>query len=120
MLSAEARSEESSSWERSRESVRRQLQAGELEDRVVEIQTEAPARSTAPPAASPTAPPAPVDAGGAVGLTLAPAQAGSLADCARREIVTSHAAFGYLARRYRLTQVPVMGLSPEAEPSPAD
>ncbi|HSE06305.1 MAG TPA: zinc ABC transporter substrate-binding protein [Methylomirabilota bacterium] len=46
--------------------------------------------------------------------------AAGLADCARREIVTSHAAFGYLARRYRLTQVPVMGLSPEAEPSPAD
>ena len=43
-----------------------------------------------------------------------------LRDCARREIVTSHAAFGYLARRYRLTQVPVMGLAPEAEPSPAD
>jgi zinc transport system substrate-binding protein len=46
--------------------------------------------------------------------------AAGLADCARREIVTSHAAFGYLARRYRLTQVPLMGLSPEAEPSPAD
>jgi zinc transport system substrate-binding protein len=46
--------------------------------------------------------------------------AAGLADCARREIVTSHAAFGYLARRYRLTQVPVMGLTPEAEPSPAD
>ena len=43
-----------------------------------------------------------------------------LADCARREVVTSHAAFAYLARRYRLTQVSVMGLSPEAEPSPAD
>lgn len=43
-----------------------------------------------------------------------------LAACARREIVTSHAAFAYLARRYRLTQIPVMGLSPEAEPSPAD
>ena len=46
--------------------------------------------------------------------------AAGLADCARREIVTSHAAFAYLARRYRLTQVPVMGVSPEAEPSPAD
>lgn len=43
-----------------------------------------------------------------------------LADCARREVVTSHAAFAYLARRYRLTQVPVMGISPEAEPTPAD
>ncbi|MGH7401500.1 MAG: metal ABC transporter solute-binding protein, Zn/Mn family [Candidatus Rokuibacteriota bacterium] len=46
--------------------------------------------------------------------------AAGLGDCARREVVTSHAAFGYLARRYRLTQVPVMGLAPEAEPSPAD
>jgi len=46
--------------------------------------------------------------------------AAGLADCARREVVTSHAAFAYLARRYRLTQVPVMGVSPEAEPSPAD
>jgi zinc transport system substrate-binding protein len=46
--------------------------------------------------------------------------AAGLRDCARREIVTSHAAFGYLARRYRLAQIPIMGLSPEAEPSPAD
>jgi zinc transport system substrate-binding protein len=46
--------------------------------------------------------------------------AAGLRDCARREIVTSHAAFGYLARRYRLTQIPIMGLSPEAEPNPAD
>ncbi|AEG16927.1 ABC-type metal ion transporter, periplasmic subunit [Desulfofundulus kuznetsovii DSM 6115] len=37
----------------------------------------------------------------------------------RREIVTSHAAFGYLARRYGLRQVAVMGLSPESEPDPA-
>ncbi|MBI2216193.1 MAG: zinc ABC transporter substrate-binding protein [Candidatus Rokubacteria bacterium] len=43
-----------------------------------------------------------------------------LADCARREVVTSHAAFGYLAARYRLTVVPIMGLAPEAEPSPAE
>jgi zinc transport system substrate-binding protein len=43
-----------------------------------------------------------------------------LEHCARREIVTSHAAFAYLARRYRLVQVPLMGLAPEAEPSPAD
>jgi zinc transport system substrate-binding protein len=46
--------------------------------------------------------------------------AAGLHDCARREIVTSHAAFAYLARRYGLTQVPLMGLAPEAEPSPAD
>ncbi len=42
-----------------------------------------------------------------------------LARCERREIVVSHSAFGYLAARYALSVVPVMGLSPEAEPSPA-
>ncbi|GAA1801587.1 zinc ABC transporter substrate-binding protein [Luedemannella flava] len=42
-----------------------------------------------------------------------------LKNCARREIITSHAAFGYLAQRYGLTQIPVTGLSPEAEPGPA-
>jgi zinc transport system substrate-binding protein len=31
-------------------------------------------------------------------------------------LVVSHAAFGYLMRRYRLHQVPVLGLSPEQEP----
>jgi len=46
--------------------------------------------------------------------------AAGLNDCARREIVTSHAAFAYLARRYRLVEIPLMGLAPEAEPSPAD
>jgi zinc transport system substrate-binding protein len=40
-----------------------------------------------------------------------------LAHCARREIVTSHAAFGYLSLRYDLRQVPLEGLTPEAEPS---
>ncbi len=40
-----------------------------------------------------------------------------LATCKRRQIVTSHAAFGYLAARYDLEQVPLEGLSPEAEPS---
>ena len=39
-----------------------------------------------------------------------------LADCARREIVTAHAAFGYLASRYELTEVALTGLAPEAEP----
>jgi zinc transport system substrate-binding protein len=39
-----------------------------------------------------------------------------LATCERRELVTSHAAFGHLARRYRLVQVPLTGISPEAEP----
>jgi zinc transport system substrate-binding protein len=41
-----------------------------------------------------------------------------LAVCRRREIVTSHAAFGQLAARYGLRQVSLAGLSPEAEPTP--
>jgi zinc transport system substrate-binding protein len=45
--------------------------------------------------------------------------AAGLRDCSRREVVVSHAAFGYLTRRYRLEQVPVMGTAPESEPSPA-
>jgi zinc transport system substrate-binding protein len=40
-----------------------------------------------------------------------------LAHCQRREIVTSHAAFGYLARAYGLEQIPLTGIAPEAEPS---
>lgn len=43
-----------------------------------------------------------------------------LASCRRREIVTSHAAFGYFSRRYGLEQIALTGLSPEAEPSPQD
>ena len=43
-----------------------------------------------------------------------------LADCERREIVTNHAAFGYLADRYRLEQVAITGGSPEGEPAPRD
>ena len=41
-----------------------------------------------------------------------------LAQCERRDIVTSHAAFGYLAQRYDLHQISVEGLNPEAEPEP--
>ena len=41
-----------------------------------------------------------------------------LADCARRELVTSHAAFAYLADRYGLEQIAITGVSPEAEPTP--
>jgi len=40
-----------------------------------------------------------------------------LARCQEKNIITSHAAFGYLATRYHLTQVPIAGLSPDAEPS---
>jgi zinc transport system substrate-binding protein len=43
-----------------------------------------------------------------------------LAHCARREIVTSHAAFAYLADRYGLEQVPLVGLTPETEPAAKD
>jgi zinc transport system substrate-binding protein len=41
-----------------------------------------------------------------------------LANCAITTIVTNHAAFGYLASRYGLTQVSISGLDPEIEPSP--
>ncbi|NJC71067.1 zinc ABC transporter substrate-binding protein [Planosporangium thailandense] len=41
-----------------------------------------------------------------------------LAHCQRHEIVTSHAAFGYLATRYNLTQVPITGLAPDEEATP--
>jgi zinc transport system substrate-binding protein len=33
--------------------------------------------------------------------------------------LTAHEAFGYLAKRYGLTQIGISGLSPDAEPSPA-
>jgi zinc transport system substrate-binding protein len=42
-----------------------------------------------------------------------------LASCRRREFITGHAAFGYLAARYGLVQLAVSGPTPEAEPSPA-
>ncbi|MEV1288829.1 metal ABC transporter substrate-binding protein [Micromonospora sp. NPDC049679] len=41
----------------------------------------------------------------------------SLKTCQRREVVTSHSAFGYLAQRYKLEQISVAGLTPEDEPS---
>lgn len=42
-----------------------------------------------------------------------------LQTCERRTIVTAHAAFAYLADAYDLTQVPIAGLEPSAEPSSA-
>jgi zinc transport system substrate-binding protein len=42
----------------------------------------------------------------------------SLGTCRSRDIVTSHAAFGYLAARYDLNQISISGIDPEAEPSP--
>ncbi|WKU07859.1 metal ABC transporter substrate-binding protein [Micromonospora sp. HUAS LYJ1] len=41
-----------------------------------------------------------------------------LKTCQRREIVVSHAAFGYLAERYRLEQIGLTGLTPDTEPAP--
>jgi len=43
--------------------------------------------------------------------------AAGLKSCTTRTIVTSHAAFGYLADRYKLAQVPIAGLDPANEPS---
>jgi zinc transport system substrate-binding protein len=44
--------------------------------------------------------------------------ADGLGNCQRHDIVVSHAAFGYLADRYGLRQIPITGLSPEVEPTP--
>lgn len=41
-----------------------------------------------------------------------------LASCKKDKILTTHAAFSYLARDYGFEQVPIYGLSPEAEPTP--
>lgn len=43
-----------------------------------------------------------------------------LAHCESRDIVTAHSAFGYLASSYGLRQMPIAGLSPDAEPSLKD
>lgn len=40
-----------------------------------------------------------------------------LSGCQRKTIITSHAAFGHLAREYGLEQKSIAGLSPDAEPS---
>lgn len=40
-----------------------------------------------------------------------------LSNCQKRDFITSHAAFAYLAKRYNLTQIPIAGLAQE-EPSP--
>jgi zinc transport system substrate-binding protein len=42
--------------------------------------------------------------------------AAGLANCWRKEIVTSHSAFGYLAQRFGLVQIAIDGLAPEQEP----
>lgn len=43
-----------------------------------------------------------------------------LTGCKQKDIVTSHAAFGYLVTAYGLNQVTISGLSPDAEPSPKE
>ena len=45
---------------------------------------------------------------------------GGLTRCERKTFITSHAAFGYMAERYGLTQASISGIDPEAEPSPAE
>lgn len=40
-----------------------------------------------------------------------------LGNCKQKNIITSHAAFSYLAAAYGLNQVAIAGLSPESEPS---
>ncbi len=41
-----------------------------------------------------------------------------LSDCATREMIVAHDAFSYLARRYRLEMIPVIGVFSGEEPSP--
>lgn len=44
----------------------------------------------------------------------------TLGSCRSKDLVTAHAAFGYLAQRYGLRQVPIAGVSPDEEPSAKD
>jgi zinc transport system substrate-binding protein len=53
-------------------------------------------------------------------LTLEAEYAATLARCELDDIIASHDAFGYLARRYNFTIHAIAGLSPEAEPSVRD
>ena len=46
--------------------------------------------------------------------------AAGLKSCDSRLLVTSHAAFAYLANAYTLDQVGLTGLTPETEPAPSD
>lgn len=41
----------------------------------------------------------------------------ALASCALRDIIVSHDAFGYLAKRYALSATSIAGISPDEEPS---
>ena len=43
-----------------------------------------------------------------------------LAPLPNKDIVVTHQAFAYLAKEYGLTEKPIMGLSPDAEPTSKD
>lgn len=43
----------------------------------------------------------------------------TLARCSKKQFVVTHEAFGYLAKRYGLEQIPIMGVSAESEPTPS-
>lgn len=45
--------------------------------------------------------------------------ASGLQECERREFITTHSAFHYLATRYELVEIGISGVNPDAEPSPA-
>lgn len=42
-----------------------------------------------------------------------------LANCENDKVITSHAAFAYLAKRYGFEQIAIQGLNPDEDPSPA-
>jgi zinc transport system substrate-binding protein len=44
----------------------------------------------------------------------------TLSPLPKKEIVVTHQSFGYLAKEYGLSQKPIMGLSPDAEPTSKD
>ncbi|MCU9612892.1 metal ABC transporter substrate-binding protein [Caldibacillus lycopersici] len=43
-----------------------------------------------------------------------------LSNAVQKDLIVSHAAFGYLTHRYNLNQISISGLSPSAEPSPQE
>lgn len=43
-----------------------------------------------------------------------------LQECKKQDIIVSHDAFRYLARRYNFSTIPIAGISPDEEPSPKD
>ena len=51
-------------------------------------------------------------------MASTPSSSTGLADCEVTTLVTNHAAFGYLAAAYGLTQAAISGLAPDTEPTP--